>query len=96
VIELPIEWILDDNPYFGGTANGSQPSAEQVLQTFQSEFDVAHDEGGLFVLTMHPHIIGHRSRIVMLDRLIAQMKSKGGVWFATHEQVATHVKTASQ
>ncbi len=93
VIELPIEWILDDSPYFGATANGSLPSAELALQTFQSEFDVAYEERGLFVLTMHPHLIGHRSRIVMLDRLIAHMKSKPGVWFATHEQVATYVKT---
>ena len=91
VIELPIEWILDDYPYFGATANGL-PSAELVLQTFQSEFDVAYEEGGLYVLTMHPHLIGHRSRIVMLDRLITHMRSKPGVWFATHEQVANYVK----
>jgi len=94
VVELPIEWILDDSPYFGATANGSLPSADLALQTFQSEFDVAYDEGGLFVLTMHPHLIGHRSRIVLLDRLITHMKSKRGVWFATHEQVARYVKTA--
>jgi len=91
VIELPIEWILDDYPYFGATANGL-PSAELVLQTFQSEFDVAYEEGGLYVLTMHPHLIGHRSRIVMLDRLITHMRSKPGVWFATHEQIANYVK----
>ncbi len=92
VIELPVEWILDDNSYFGPTANGSLPSAELVLQTFQSEFDVAYEEGGLYVLTMHPHVIGHRSRIVMLDRLITYMRSKPSVWFATHEQVANYVK----
>ena len=92
VVELPVEWILDDNPYFGSTANGSLPSPELALQTFQSEFDVAYEEGGLYILTMHPHLIGHRSRIVILDRLITHMKSKPGVWFATHEQVANYVK----
>ncbi|HSK29348.1 MAG TPA: polysaccharide deacetylase, partial [Candidatus Limnocylindria bacterium] len=92
VIEIPVEWILDDHPYFGPTANGSMPSAELAWQTFQSEFDVAYEEGGLYVLTMHPHLIGHRSRIVVLDRLITHMKSKPGVWFATHEQVANYVK----
>jgi hypothetical protein len=30
----------------------------------------------------------------MLDRLIAYMKSKSGVWFATLEQIANHVKAA--
>jgi hypothetical protein len=41
---------------------------------------------------MHPHISGHRSRIVALEGLIAHMQSKGGVWFATHEQAARYVK----
>ena len=49
----------------------------------------------MFLLTVHPHIIGHRSRIVLLERLIAHMKSKPGVWFATHEQIARHVKGSS-
>ena len=62
---------------------------------FQSEFDVAHSEGGLYILTMHPHIMGHRSRVAILDRLIKHMKSRGGVWFATHEQVARHVKEST-
>jgi peptidoglycan/xylan/chitin deacetylase (PgdA/CDA1 family) len=50
------------------------------------------EEGGMLLLTLHPHIIGHRSRIVMLERLIQYMRSRPGVWFATHEQVARHAK----
>jgi peptidoglycan/xylan/chitin deacetylase (PgdA/CDA1 family) len=92
LVELPIERIVDDAPYFGA-ADGSMPSPEHVLEVFQSEFDVAYDEGGLYVLTMHPHYTGHRSRVAMLDRLIRHMKSKPGVWFATHEAIATHLKT---
>ena len=52
-------------------------------------------EHGLFLLTMHPHIIGHRSRIVVLERLIRYMKSRGSVWFGTHEQVAAWCKANS-
>jgi len=37
---------------------------------------------------MHPHVIGHRSRIALLDRLVEYMKGKPGVWFGTHEEVA--------
>ena len=92
MVEVPIEWIVDDYPYFGGT-NGSLPSPDLVLKIYKSEFDVAYDEGGLFVLTMHPHVIGHRSRAAVLDALIAHMRSRPGVWFATHEQVAKYVKT---
>ena len=91
VVELPIGWILDDYAYFGGT-NGTMPSPELVLQVFQSEFDAAYEEGGLYVLTMHPHITGHRSRAAALDQLIAHMRSRPGVWFATHEEVARYVR----
>ena len=96
VVELPIERILDDYPYFGGGADGSNPSLEDVYQVFQSEFDVAYEEGGLYILTMHPHLTGHRSRAAMLERLVSYMKRKPGVWFATHEQIAQHVRALLQ
>jgi peptidoglycan/xylan/chitin deacetylase (PgdA/CDA1 family) len=92
IVELPIERILDDSPYFGSNADGSNPSVGDVYEVFQSEFDVAYEEGGLYLLTMHPHMTGHRSRAAMLERLIQYMKKKPGVWFATHEQIAAHVK----
>jgi peptidoglycan/xylan/chitin deacetylase (PgdA/CDA1 family) len=92
VVELPIERILDDFPYFGGATNGGLPNPDLVEQVFRAEFDVAYQEGGLFILTMHPHITGHRSRVAGLDKLIGYMKSKPGVWFATHEQIARYVK----
>jgi peptidoglycan/xylan/chitin deacetylase (PgdA/CDA1 family) len=94
VIELPIEWILDDFPVLN-VPSGVLPSPELIHQVFQSEFDVAYDERGLFILTMHPHVIGHRSRIAALEKLILHMKSRPGVWFATHEQVARYVKDNS-
>ena len=91
VIELPIEWILDDYPVLN-LPGGVLASPELVNQTFISEFDVAYEEHGLFILTMHPHVTGHRSRVAGLEKLILHMKSRQGVWFATHEQVARYVK----
>ena len=92
MIELPIERIVDDAPYFGA-ASGSLPAPELVEAIFRSEFDVAYDEGGLYVLTMHPHYTGHRSRAAALEKLIIHMKSKPGVWFATEEQIANYLKS---
>jgi peptidoglycan-N-acetylglucosamine deacetylase len=91
VVELPVEWIRDDAVYFNmlrfsGLRPYTPPSA--VEEIFTAEFDGAWDEGGMFLLTMHPHIIGHRSRLPLLERLIGHMKAKGGCWFATHAQVA--------
>jgi peptidoglycan/xylan/chitin deacetylase (PgdA/CDA1 family) len=96
VVELPIERIVDDFPYFGGSANGGMPSPDAVEAVFRAEFDIAYDEGGLYILTMHPHITGHRSRIAGLEKLILHMKSKPGVWFATHEQIARYVTANSR
>ncbi len=94
IVELPVEWILDDYPYFWmDRASTVRPTMnpDEVLSIWQAEFDVAYAEGGLFILTMHPHVIGHRSRIAMLERLIDHMAAKRDVWFATHEQIARYV-----
>jgi peptidoglycan/xylan/chitin deacetylase (PgdA/CDA1 family) len=92
IVELPPEWIRDDAVYFNMVRFSSlrpytAPSA--VEEIFRAEFDGAWEEGGLFLLTMHPHVIGHRSRISFLRRLVEHMKAKGGCWFATHAEVAT-------
>ena len=63
---------------------------EMVQDIWCREFDGARKDGGLFLLTMHPHITGHRSRIGVLEKLIAHMNAHGDVWFATHEQVARY------
>jgi peptidoglycan-N-acetylglucosamine deacetylase len=91
IIELPVEWILDDAPLVD--PQGQRYSAPRdVLQVYIDEFDRAWDERGVFLLTVHPHIIGHRSRIIVLEKLIEHIRSKGGAWFATHQQLAELVK----
>ncbi|MCC7281537.1 MAG: polysaccharide deacetylase [Acetobacteraceae bacterium] len=98
IIELPPEWIRDDAPYFNFvrfSALRPYTPPSGVEEIFRAEFDGAWEEGGLFILTMHPHVIGHRSRMPLLARLIAHMKARGGCWFATHEQVARWCKENS-
>lgn len=95
IVELPPEWVRDDSAYFdmerfSGLRPHTAPGAAEEI--FRAEFDGAWHEHGLFLLTLHPHLIGHRSRIVLLERLIRYMKSRGSVWFATHEQVARWCK----
>jgi len=90
MVELPVDWALDDVPYFG--LGGALPSPDLIFKVYQDEFDFAYKEGTMFMLTLHPHIIGRRSLIQHLDKLIAYMKSNPGVWFATAEQIASYVK----
>jgi peptidoglycan/xylan/chitin deacetylase (PgdA/CDA1 family) len=92
LVELPIEWILDDFPYYSGNASGSLPSPEAVYQIYKDEFDAAYDERTMVIVTLHPHVSGHRSRLAQIEKLITYMKSKPGVWFATLEQIALAVR----
>jgi peptidoglycan/xylan/chitin deacetylase (PgdA/CDA1 family) len=96
IVELPVEWIRDDAPYFTFdryTAVRPYTPPREVLRMWCDEFDAARADGGLFQLTMHPHIIGHRSRMVVLSGLLAHIAAFDDVWFATHSQVAEHVRT---
>jgi peptidoglycan/xylan/chitin deacetylase (PgdA/CDA1 family) len=91
MVELPVEWILDDAPLFNPQGTRYSPPRE-VMQVWIDEFDKAWEEGTMFLLTMHPHISGHRSRIVALEGLIDHIKSRDDVWFGTHADAARHVR----
>jgi peptidoglycan/xylan/chitin deacetylase (PgdA/CDA1 family) len=95
VIELPVEWVRDDAVYFMmhrfQSLRPYTPPSE-VLDIFRRELDAAYDEGGIFQLTMHPHVIGYRSRIWILEEIIRHARGKAGAWFATHAQVVDWVK----
>ncbi len=92
MVELPVEWILDDASLFNPRGN-RYANPRDVLQVWIDEFDGALADGTMFLLTMHPHVIGHRSRIVVLEELVRYIKSHGAdVWFATHLEVAQYVK----
>jgi peptidoglycan/xylan/chitin deacetylase (PgdA/CDA1 family) len=93
-VEMPVEWILDDAPLMGPLGE-SYSSPRDVLQVYKDEFDVAYEEGTTFVLTMHPHHTGHRSRIVVLRELIEYINRKPDVWFGTHEAAVRWVRQKS-
>jgi len=95
VIELPVEWIRDDAVYFNMNRFASlrpQISPADVFDIFKRELDAAHREGGVFQLTMHPHVSGYRSRVWILEELIRYARSLGNVWFATHADIVRYVK----
>jgi peptidoglycan/xylan/chitin deacetylase (PgdA/CDA1 family) len=91
IVEIPVEWIRDDAPYFTTYPKQAlfpQTPPRDVLEIWRDEFDRARAEGGLFQLTMHPTVIGHRSRIVVLEELLTHIAGAGDAWFATHAELA--------
>jgi peptidoglycan-N-acetylglucosamine deacetylase len=93
MVEIPVQWILDDAPLFDPRGD-RYSSPRDVAQVWIDEFDKAYDEGTMVVYTMHPHISGHRSRIVALELLIKHIEARapGKIWFATHKDVAEYVR----
>ncbi|HEY2594439.1 MAG TPA: polysaccharide deacetylase [Chloroflexota bacterium] len=94
VVEIPVEWIRDDAPYFNFdrySAVRPYTAPRDVLSIWRDEFDQAYAEAGLFQLTMHPHITGHRSRMVILEELVEYIAGHKGVWWATHADIARYV-----
>lgn len=97
IIEIPVEWVRDDAPYFMmDRFGGLRPhlSPYDVERIWRDEFEAAYQTSGMFELTLHPHISGHRSRLAMIERLIAHIRSFDDVWFGTHAELAAHLKSA--
>ncbi|MFF8642569.1 polysaccharide deacetylase [Streptomyces sp. NPDC015345] len=95
LVEIPPEWIRDDAVYLNMdrySAVRPYTMPRHVLELWRDEFDAAYAEGGLFEITLHPHVIGHRSRIVALEKLMEHVCGRDDIWYATHAQVARHVR----
>ena len=97
LVELPVQWILDDAPLFDPRGQRYM-NPRDIAKVWIDEFDKAFEERTMFVLTLHPHISGHRSRIVALEQLIGHIEAKGAgkVWWATHAAAAEYVRRESK
>jgi len=96
VVEIPVSWIRDDVPYLStDMASAARPymAPRDLSQIWRDEFDGAYEAGEVFQLTMHPHVIGHRSRIVVLGQLLDYIRGHSDVWFTTHGALSKHLTT---
>jgi len=91
LVEVPVQWLLDDAPLFRHVYGATNAIADpgRVLQMWSREFAAMHKENGCFVLTCHPFISGRASRVALLEDLVRYMRRAQRVWFATCEEVAS-------
>lgn len=96
IVELPINWILDDwNQYAfipGFSGSGLVETPRKAVELFRSEFDAQREEGSFFVLTCHPFLSGRPGRAAELKKFIEYVKSCDDVWLAPMEEIAAHVR----
>jgi peptidoglycan/xylan/chitin deacetylase (PgdA/CDA1 family) len=94
LLELPVDWSLDDWPRFGWSLDrgGNAADPAEMCASWLAEYELARVERRHITYTMHPEVIGRGQRVVHLQRLIASVAAGTGVWFAPLAEVAAHVR----
>jgi len=94
VVEVPVQWALDDAVFFkflgGGVDNWAPSPPRQVLEGWIDEWDMLHADAGLFMLTVHDWISGRGHRIRLLETLLERVCADPTAWIATVGEVAAH------
>ena len=92
LVELPTQWALDDWPHYMHSRdfNYAMPisAPQRALEVYRAEFDAAWEFGGIWISVWHPFLSGRPARLAAIVELIEYMREKGGVWFATLEEIA--------
>jgi peptidoglycan/xylan/chitin deacetylase (PgdA/CDA1 family) len=96
IVEIPVQWPLDDWSHFGYLP-GLLPATtianpRNVLDLWTLELEALVEEGGCFVLTLHPYLSGRASRARIVQELIERMRSIEGLWVATTGEIAKHAE----
>ncbi|GBC86165.1 Peptidoglycan deacetylase [bacterium HR12] len=94
IVEVPIQWILDDAPHFwfdGATWTKKISTPSEFFEIWQAEFLGIRRLGGACVFTMHPQIIGRPGRLEVLERVIDLVLGCEDVWVATAGEIAERV-----
>jgi peptidoglycan-N-acetylglucosamine deacetylase len=97
LLELPTDMCLDDWPHYMHNRDFRYmmpiASPTRAIEVYRAEFDAAWRHGALWISVWHPFVSGRLARLDAILDLMAYMRSKGGVWFATCAEIAEHVAT---
>ncbi|MDG9759566.1 polysaccharide deacetylase [Pseudomonas sediminis] len=97
LVELPINWILDDWQQFayipGFSGCGVIETPAKAIALFTAEFEAMRANGGLWVLTCHPFLSGRPGRVAALKGLMQHVADCDDVWLAPLEEIAEYVRS---
>jgi putative urate catabolism protein len=87
---LVIPYTLDANDFKFLLTNGFV-TADQFHDYLVDSFEQLYGEGGLMMsVGLHCRIVGRPGRAPALDRFLAHVQSREGVWVATRAEIARH------
>ncbi|WP_413739885.1 polysaccharide deacetylase family protein [Sodalis sp. RH14] len=95
LVELPLHYELEDEPYFAFNLSPAVPPAQsriasysQTLGNMKMDFDGFYRFGLCYVLRLHPEVIGTAGRIGVLGELLDYIAAHPDVWVATAGDIA--------
>jgi peptidoglycan/xylan/chitin deacetylase (PgdA/CDA1 family) len=98
LVELPVQWILDDAPHFWFSNDDWTrriSTTREVREIWSEEFLGIRRLGGCCVFTMHPQIIGRPSRLAFLDAFIEFVAGHDDVAIRACREIAAAAASSS-
>jgi allantoinase len=87
ISSLPIMLELDDVNAMWDRKITVKNYAKMLIDAFDRMYLDGLDNGRLLVLNLHPWLIGQPFRIGYLEKALAHVRSKKGVWAATGSEI---------
>ncbi len=94
LLEIPIHWNLDDVEHWGhthATRDHSISSPSTVYEIWKDELLGIVNQGGVCVLTLHPHVSGRPGFLSVIQRFIDFAQSIPDLWITTPGHIAQYV-----
>jgi peptidoglycan/xylan/chitin deacetylase (PgdA/CDA1 family) len=99
LVEMPISWSLDDYMVFefyryDSVVLPGLKNAGLVLENWLDDFRYMRREydWGVLTYTFHPHVIGRGHRMIMLEKLIKELRRMGAKFVTMEQAVAEYRK----
>jgi peptidoglycan/xylan/chitin deacetylase (PgdA/CDA1 family) len=94
LVTLPVSWHRDDYPPLAFSPGRAAADEAATFEQWRRQFDWMYDtvDGGVYVLTMHPQVMGQSSRVARLEAFVEHVAGKPGVEFATCGAVAADAR----
>ena len=88
ILSIPYSTEINDYPLFMRHFH----SPDTVFEILKAQFDTLYEEGRtqgrIMNIGLHPHVIGQPYRIGTLHRILAYVKKRDKVWFASRQEIA--------
>lgn len=95
LVEMPAHWGMDDYPQYAHTPDIDYAvpvkAPSDAVRNYRDEFEAHYEHGGLWVCVWHPFLTGRLARWHHVEKMLAEIRARDDVWFASLEQIAEHV-----